>query len=122
MAEAGHRLGGELAWHAPPRKQRLRGCSVQDYAERVPDPEYPSHWERRRVYWDDSPKCRWRQLHPSEALAWEAAGLVGVEERVAAVVLRPGICAAVCRSATAFRIRCRRCRIAADQTARLGRC
>ena len=42
--------------------------SPREYPERVPDPEYPLHWERRRVRRDGSLKFQGRQPHLSEAL------------------------------------------------------
>ena len=53
--------------------------SAREYPERVPDPEYPLHWERRRVRRDGSLKFQGRQPHLSEALAGEAVGLVEEE-------------------------------------------
>ena len=56
--------------------------SAREYPERVPDPEYPLYWERRRVRRDGSLKFQGRQPHLSEALAGEAVGLVEVEEQL----------------------------------------
>lgn len=56
--------------------------SGREYPERVPDPEYPLYWERRRVRRDGSLKFQGRQPHLSEALAGEAVGLVEVEEEL----------------------------------------
>ena len=56
--------------------------SAREYPERVPDPEYPLYWERRRVRRDGSLKFQGRQPHLSEALAGEAVGLVEVEEEL----------------------------------------
>ena len=48
----------------------------------MPNPEYPLHWERRRVRRDGSLKFQGRQPHLSEALAGEAVGLVEVEDEL----------------------------------------
>ena len=56
--------------------------SIREYPERMPDPEYPLHWERCRVRRDGSLNFQGRQPHLSEALAGEAVGLVEVEEEL----------------------------------------
>ena len=56
------------------RPAELFARSARAYPERVPDPEYPAHWERRRVRRDGSLKFQGRQPHLSAALAGEEVG------------------------------------------------
>ena len=53
------------------RRKILGYNNSSQYAERVPDPEYPLYRERSR---DGSLQFQGRQLHPSQALAGEAVG------------------------------------------------
>ena len=70
---------GALAQRTP---ASAHARSTREYPKRVPDPEYPLHWERCRVRRDGSLKFQGRQPHLSEALAGEAVGLVEVEEEL----------------------------------------
>lgn len=52
------------------------------YPKQVPEPEYPGHWERRRVRRDGSVKFQGREYFLSEALIGETTGWVEVEEAI----------------------------------------
>ena len=54
--------------------------SRREYPKKLTDPEYPGHWERRRVRYDGRVKFGGAQYFVSEALAGEMVGLVEVEE------------------------------------------
>jgi len=52
------------------------------YLVRLPNPEYPLHWERRGAIQNGSPKFQGRQPKLIEALAGEPTALVEVEEQL----------------------------------------
>lgn len=54
--------------------------SERDYPGEVGDPEYPGHFEKRRVRSDGSMKIRGMQVYLSEALGHELVGLVEIED------------------------------------------
>lgn len=68
----------EALGQRPPATVYVR--SGRAYPARLPDPEYPGHWERRRVRRDGRMKFQGHQRYLSEALAGEVVGLVEVEE------------------------------------------
>jgi transposase InsO family protein len=52
------------------------------YPKQVPEPEYPGHWECRRVRRDGSVKFQGREYFLSEALRGETTGWVEVDEDI----------------------------------------
>lgn len=52
------------------------------YPKQIPEPEYPGHWERRRVRRDGSMKFQGEMYFLSEALAGELTGGVEVQEAI----------------------------------------
>lgn len=52
------------------------------HPKRIPEPEYPGHWERRRVRRDGSVKFQGKMYFLSEALAGELTGWVEVDEAI----------------------------------------
>lgn len=54
----------------------------RSYPQQVPEPEYPGHWERRRVRRDGSVKFQGREYFLSEALRGETTGWVEVDEDI----------------------------------------
>lgn len=52
------------------------------YPNQVPEPEYPGHWERRRVRRDGSVKFHGSLYFLSEALAGETTGWVEIDEAI----------------------------------------
>ena len=66
-------------WASGPLRSSSRARSGNT-PERVPDPEYPLYWERRRECRDGSLKFQGRQPYLSEALAGDVVGSVEVEE------------------------------------------
>ncbi len=54
--------------------------AAREYPRQLADPEYPGHWERRRVRHDGGVKFQGEQYFLSEALAGELVGWVEVEE------------------------------------------
>ena len=56
--------------------------ATRPYPQQIPEPEYPGHWERRRVRHDGSVKFQGQEYFLSEALAGETTGWVEVEEAI----------------------------------------
>lgn len=56
--------------------------SAREFPKKLTDPEYPGHWERRRVRPDGRVKFQGWKYFLSEALARESVGLVEVDEDV----------------------------------------
>ena len=54
----------------------------REYPTQIPEPEYPGHWERRRVRQDGRVKFHGRMYFLSEALAGETTGRVEVAEDI----------------------------------------
>jgi hypothetical protein len=55
-------------------------AAERSYPTQIPEPEYPGHWERRRVRHDGRVKFQGRMYFLSEALASETTGWVEVDE------------------------------------------
>ena len=64
----------------PPASQYA--ASQRRYPQKLEDPEYPGHWERRRVRSDGGVKFQGRTRFLSEALAGELVGWVEVAEDI----------------------------------------
>lgn len=64
----------------PPAK--FYQAAAKPYPKQVPEPDYPGHWEQRRVRRDGSVKFQGEMYFLSEALAGERTGWVEVEEAI----------------------------------------
>ena len=60
----------------------LYAAAERTYPTQIPEPEYPVHWERRRVRQDGRVKFQGRMYFLSEALAGETTGWVEVAEDI----------------------------------------
>ncbi len=56
--------------------------AARAYPKQLPEPEYPGHWERRRVRRDGGVKFQGRMYFLGEALAGELTGWVEVDEAI----------------------------------------
>ena len=60
-------------------------CSSREMPGRIPEPEYPGHYEVRRVRRMGTIKLRGREIYVSESLAHEQVGLEEVDDGVWAI-------------------------------------
>jgi hypothetical protein len=60
----------------------LYETAQRPYPKQVPEPEYPGHWERRRVRHDGSVKFQGSEYFLSEALSGETTGWVEADEDI----------------------------------------